>query len=110
MITEIAVCLYQIYIVRNEFYAINTLMRQFIYVVFGAIMFLIVVSLKETFSTTWLFFWIEVIAGIVIYGVQCLFYWIVQDEQFYLKLIGKILCRSRQSHMTQRSDISEHRD
>lgn len=89
---EFSVMLYQILAVKNEIDIYNYLKENFKYIILGAIMFGIVILVKDFFSNNLISLFMQVIVGIITYLVGFIFIQMVENKEYNIKnLFHKIL-------------------
>lgn len=91
LLSEYIVLIVQLIVVKNELEMYKYIHGNEIYFLFGFIMFVFVRFIGQTLGIHLYSLFIEIFAGILLYGVFCCGYWYVRKDTYYLSLFFNML-------------------
>lgn len=86
IITQYLVLVIECIAIRKELSIVSCLKRNWIYVLFGFIMIILIKRLDVFINYSILGLLIEVVAGILIFGCLSICYWLISGEKQYLNI------------------------
>lgn len=88
LVAELIVLIVQIWGIRKELCIRNIIGKNYVYILFGIIMFIIVTMLSTHILVTGIFkVGLLIIVGAVLYIILCMFYWMLNKQSIFSKYI-----------------------
>ena len=87
---EYMVLLTQCIVVRKQLPLSKYMKGNYIYVLFGILMFILVRFIGNVMGISLLSLLLEITAGAILYSIMCFIYWEITDQRYYFEVLKKL--------------------